>query len=59
VDGRRVHGGPASTAQSILNKQGQLEEKVDELRGKSLEEISEKDVRELHSAMTKVVVGGK
>jgi hypothetical protein len=53
ADGRRVHRGPTSTAQSILSKQEQLEEKVDELSGKSLDEISEKDVVQLHSAMTK------
>ena len=53
ADGRRVHGGPASTAQSILSKQEQLEEKVSELSGKPLDEISEKDVGQLQSAITK------
>lgn len=53
ADNRQVHGGPASTAQSILNKQEQLEEKMDDLSGKPLDEITEKDVGELHSALTK------
>lgn len=52
-DNRRVHGGPASTAQSILSKQEQLEEKMDDLSGKPLDEITKKDVGELHSALTK------
>jgi hypothetical protein len=52
-DGRRVHGGPSSTAQSILAKQQQLETKMQELEGKPVSEITEKDVGELHSAMTK------
>ena len=53
ADNRRVHGGPASTAQSILSKQEQLEDKMDELSEKSLDEISEKDVGQLQSALTK------
>lgn len=52
-EGRRVHGGPSSTAQSILAKQEQLESKMDELERKPVSEITEKDVGELHSAMTK------
>jgi hypothetical protein len=51
---RRTPGGPVSTtAQSILSKQEQLEDKMDELEATPLEEITEKDVGELHSAMTK------
>jgi len=42
-----------STAQSILSKQEQLEDEMDELEATALEEITEKDVGELRSAMTK------
>lgn len=51
--GQRVHGGPSSTAQTILAKQQQLDAKLDELSEKLPNEITEKDVGQLQSAMTK------
>jgi hypothetical protein len=51
--GQRVPGGPAATAQSIYTKQQQLDRKLDEISTTPPSQITEKDVGELHSAMTK------
>jgi len=51
--GQRVHGGASSTAQTILAKQQQLDSKLDELSAKPVNEITEKDVGQVQSAMTK------
>jgi hypothetical protein len=51
--GQRVHGGPSATAQSIYAKQQQLDEKLDELSQTPADQVTEKEVGELHSAMVK------
>jgi hypothetical protein len=51
--GQRVHGGPASVAQSIYAKQQQLGNKLNGLNETPADEITEKDVGELQSAMVK------
>jgi len=52
-DGQQSKKGPGATAQSILTKQRQLDDKLEELSELPLDEITEKDVGELQSAMTK------
>jgi len=49
--GQRVHGDPASTAQSIYAKQQQLDKKLDELSQTPPTDVTEKGVGELQSAM--------